>query len=439
MAKVPYGINGPFIGRIGNTIGYMLNGINVIRTIGSFHGQYTPKQLANHQRMSLISNLSTTIQEFLKFGFQSVAAPMKQGHTNYSISVNKEKAVKGVYPAQETDFTKLIVAQGTVAPPKNPEVKVAGNQLEYSWEADLQADVAEKSDQVMLLAYFPESRKAIVMASGARRTAEKEILEIPESDQDRMVETYIAFVSDDRTNASNSVYLGQLVIPGVVEILQESRLQAEPQEFEFSMLPPNIQADSDGTMVILSKADHPEHSAENLYHFASQYNVQTERMRVLSPLLSLFKDQINMGFEHGDRGTTPFNKAVSRNINQVTGDERIYSIYYPALVFSAGKRESAWAAKLALLGKNEVTVKWEVPKTAKMSLIGDDEACLIFYNSTQQSTCANCKPSKRRELEANVRLSGTKAGDLIYAYIFFVSHDKKSVSNTDYIGCLKMM
>ena len=436
MAKVPYGINGPFIGRVGNTVGYILNGINVIRAIGAFHGEYTPKQLANHQRMGLISSLSTIIQEFLKFGFSSVAAPTKQGHTNHSISINKEKAVKGVYPNQETDFSKLIVAQGTVAVPKNPVVKVTNSSLEYSWEADLQAEGAENSDQIMLLAYFPESEKAVILGSGSRRTVEKEILEIPGSDKDRQVETYIAFVSDDRTNASNSVYLGQLIIPATVELKQEKPRKAEKKTS------PNLDLPSKNAegLAPVTKSYITTDGYSELYHFGSKYTEQTEKMRIVSPLLSLFKHQINVGFEHGDKRTTPFNKAVSRNINgAIGGGDRVYNIYFPALVFSAGKRESAWATKLQLRSETEVTVQWEVPKTAKMSVIGDDEPCFIFYNSTKDIACTTYQSSKRKDLEANIELSGVKSGDIIYAFMFFVAHDKKSVSNTDYLGVIEII
>ncbi|MCX2485501.1 DUF6266 family protein [Pedobacter sp. MR2016-24] len=435
MAKVPYGINGPFIGRVGNTIGYILNGINVIRSIGAFHGEYTPKQLANYQRMGLISSLSTVIQEFLKFGFAAVAAPTKQGHTNHSISINKEKAVKGVYPNQETDFSKLIVAQGTVAIPKNPMVKVLNNKLEYRWEADLQTEGAESSDQVMLLAYFPESQKAIVMASGSRRTMEKEILEIPGSNKDRKVETYMAFVSDDRKNASNSVYLGQLIIPATAETAQKK--PAEAVKTKDHRL--KLTAETEDAIDLIPKPYKDKDGYSDLYHFGSKYTEQTEKMRIVSPLLSLFKDQINKGFEHGDRRTTPFNKAVSRNINgAIGGGDRVYNIYFPALVFSAGKRETAWATKLTLHSENEVRVKWEVPKTAKMSLIGDDEPHFIFYNRTRDIQCATYQTSKRRDLEASIELSGARKGDIIYAYMFFVAHDKKSVSNTDYLGCIEV-
>jgi len=434
MAKVPYGITGPFIGRLGNTIGYMLNGVNIIRSIGDVHGEKTPLQLANHQRMSLISSLSTAIQEFLKFGFQSVAAPGKQGPTNHSISINKEVAVKGVYPNQETDFTKLIVAQGPIPGPKDPMVKVVDNQLEFHWKADLKSGGADKSDQVMLLAYFPQSKKSIILPSGARRTAEKEILEIPAFDQDTVIETYIAFVADDRMNASNSVYLGQVIIKSAIDI-KEKELTLPLKETENQLT--RLELLEAGEIPLL-KPEKFDQGYSDLFHFGSGYQPQTERMRILSPLLAKFSDMIDVGFAGGDRRTTPRNKAISRNINSAIGGNDIYNLYYPALIFSKGKREPAWATKLSLSAEKELNVKWDVPKTAKMTLIGDDEVHFVIYNSTQNLRTGNYSDVRREDLSAQISVSADP-DDILYCWMFFLSPDRKSASNSDYLGCIEML
>jgi len=434
MAKVPYGITGPFIGRLGNTIGYMLNGVNIIRSIGDVHGEKTPLQLANHQRMSLISSLSTAIQEFLKFGFQSVAAPGKQGPTNHSISINKEVAVKGVYPNQETDFTKLIVAQGPIPGPKDPMVKVVDNQLEFQWKADLKAGGADKYDQVMLLAYFPQSKKSIILPSGARRTAEKEILEIPAFDQDTVIETYIAFVADDRMNASNSVYLGQVIIKSAIDI-KEKELTLSLKETENHLT--RLELLEAGEIPLL-KPEKFDQGYSDLFHFGSGYQPQTERMRILSPLLAKFSDMIDVGFAGGDRRTTPRNKAISRNINSAIGGNDVYNLYYPALIFSKGKREPAWATKLSLSAEKELNVKWDVPKTVKMTLIGDDEVHFVIYNSTQNLRTGNYSDVRREDLSAQISVSADP-GDILYCWMFFLSPDRKSASNSDYLGCIEML
>ena len=444
MAKLPNGINGPFIGKSGNIVGYMLNGINVIRTIGKNMGERTSGQKANEQRMSLISSLSTKIQDFLRFGFQSVADPGKQGPVNYCNSINKEVAVKGKYPNQKTNFKKLVVAQGSIPPPFKPAVKVIENGIEFSWKADLEEEGADKTDQIMLLAYLPKSKKAIIMASGARRTAEKEILGLPEFNKETAVQLYMAYVSDDRLNASNSIYMGKIIIEPAGQQQEDSPLPQQEavlpdiQEENPAELPEAnvVEIKKEKTYKLAPQKYDQGHS--ELIHFGSLIHPYTERMRIISPLLSFYTAEINIGFQYGSRRTTPMNKAIKRNITNAIDGDQVYNLYYPALVFSTGKREPAWATKLSLADGNEIKVKWDVPKTAKMSLIGNDEPIFILYNSTQKRKCDGYSIAKRKDLSATMTAKG-KPGDIIYCWMFFVSPDQKTVSDTDYLGCVEIV
>ena len=465
MAKLPHGINGPFIGKSGNLVGYMLNGVNVIREIGQYHGERTDYQKANQQRFGLISSLSTKIQEFLRFGFQSVAEPGKQGPKNYSVSINKEVAVKGKYPKQKTDFKKLVVAQGTIPAPAKAAVKVVENGLEFTWKANLQEEGADKTDQIMLLAYLPKSKRAIIMSSGARRTAEKEILELPEFNKETSIHTYMAYVSDDRLNASNSVYMGKIIIQpaleqqedqpveiieDVLEVAKENPLETNEaffQDTEEEKRSEELQqtageatdneALEEEKTFTLAPEKYDQGFSE-LIHFGSGRQPYTERMQIISPLLSRYKDEINLGFQHGDRNTTPMNKAVKRNITDAIDGDGVYNLYYPALVFSSGKREPAWATKLSLASGNELTIRWDVPKTAKMSVIGNDDAIFILYNSTKKRKCDGYSFAKRKDLSETMTMKGDP-GDIIYCWMFFVSPDKKIVSDTDYLGCVEIV
>lgn len=71
----------------------------------------------------------------------------------------------------------------------------------------------------MMLAYLPDSKRAFYLDSGARRSAGVDVLEgkfnlvARGSDKkDHFVETYMAFISNDRTQISDSVYMGQIVL-----------------------------------------------------------------------------------------------------------------------------------------------------------------------------------------------------------------------------------
>lgn len=407
MAKIYNGITGPFIGRVGNIVGYMLNGVNVMKQIPQYNAPKTPKQLANQQRMALVSTFATAIEDFLRFSFRSVATPDKLGPRNYAISVNKEKAVKGCYPDQQTDFEKMVVAAGHIPSPKNARLNRTENRLEFSWDADLETEGAGKRDQVMLLAYFPQTRKSVFITSGAYRTVGKEILQLPAFEEETVVETYMAFVADDRNDASPSVYLGKI-------ILNESTAEQQASE----VIQETAAAD-----------------AYDLQNFINGQYLQSDKMAVISSFLSQFRKEIKVGYHSGNTLYSPFNRAVSHNIKTALyGTFDACKIDYPKLVFSKGKRESAWATRITAAPEKKITISWEVPETANMKLLGEDDVYLMLYNANQNTAIENTVSLKRKDLSATLQFQQVNPGDMIYAWIFFASPDGRSTSNSNYLG-----
>ncbi|MNE91713.1 hypothetical protein D3C80_1893580 [compost metagenome] len=71
----------------------------------------------------------------------------------------------------------------------------------------------------MLLAYLPANNTAEYLLSGARRNEGSEELKVSlvpktnnNANKDEYIETYIAFISDDRKRISDSVYVGRVSI-----------------------------------------------------------------------------------------------------------------------------------------------------------------------------------------------------------------------------------
>lgn len=69
----------------------------------------------------------------------------------------------------------------------------------------------------MMLAYLPANNTTWFVLSGARRNAGTDTLLVHlekgdrgQSKKDDVIETYIAFISDDRLSISDSVYAGQI-------------------------------------------------------------------------------------------------------------------------------------------------------------------------------------------------------------------------------------
>ncbi|WP_442588442.1 DUF6266 family protein [Pedobacter sp. AW31-3R] len=211
MATLPDGFNGKARGRIRNLVYYTNKwGTLVVRTIGIKNGS-KGEEFANQDATALITKVLKPVQPIIKVGFQHPPAGKHWHYYNYASSYNKKNAIKGRYPNQEIDFEKLKFSIGDMPAPLNAQVVLNKNKLEFTWDADLESEGTLSRDQVMLVAYFPETMTASILLSGARRSEEKEVMTLPRFRKRRVIEVYIAFISDDRETVSDSVHIGQLV------------------------------------------------------------------------------------------------------------------------------------------------------------------------------------------------------------------------------------
>jgi len=215
MAKLPKGINGPIIGKIGNKVAYMLNDDNIIRTIGD-PGPKNDLQKGVNNIMGLISPLLVNVQNYVELGFKNTKKEKKMSSYSYALKVNLKNGVKGIYPKQKIDYKNLSFSEGDIAVPKKPKVTLNGDTLEFTWNADLENIAADSSDQVMLVAYFPQEKKAITLISGERRTTEFQQLKLTSFTKKMKIETYMSFVNVDRSDVSNSVHVGCIIWDQIV-------------------------------------------------------------------------------------------------------------------------------------------------------------------------------------------------------------------------------
>lgn len=210
MAKLPNGINGPFIGRIGNLVFYILNGENICREIGEC-GPHNNNQKGNSAKMSLISPFIATVQSFIEIGFRATKKTKAQSSYAYALSVNMKAAVTGTYPKQKIAFAKAKFSEGEIAVPKTPTAVQNENILELRWKADLEGLNADQHDQIMAMVYFPGEVRCISLTSGAKRTEEFQSLQIPAFTKKTEMFIHMAFINEDRTDVSNSVFVKKLI------------------------------------------------------------------------------------------------------------------------------------------------------------------------------------------------------------------------------------
>jgi hypothetical protein len=215
MARIKQGILGPIIGSIANITGYLRLGVPVIKkkTDPAEISKYrTPRQKNVTTKFQLAMHFIKPVTPFINIGFSLNRAP---GQTAHNVAVSKilSQGIKGELPELKLDFPNIIVTHGELPAAINPKVGiVTKTELRFTWEYDPAESWEHRRDQVMLLAYSPETKTAFYLTSGARRNAGEDFLEIYTEVENQSFETYLSFISDDRQVIADSSYTGKIVI-----------------------------------------------------------------------------------------------------------------------------------------------------------------------------------------------------------------------------------
>ncbi|WP_316821989.1 DUF6266 family protein [Pedobacter gandavensis] len=210
MGNLQNGLFGGFVGRVGNLVGYMLNGKNVIRTIGHTGKPLSPARKINCDRMKIINGFLQPIIPFLKLGFKLKVHGTDRNYYNEAVSYNKKHAVAGEYPNATMDYSKAKISMGSLLKAENPQIQVLDTEIEFSWDVPAELSWRNRTDRAMVLLCFPGHSDARYCLSGAQRQEGKHRIPIPLYLLNERIEAYISFINDDGSEISDSVYAGSI-------------------------------------------------------------------------------------------------------------------------------------------------------------------------------------------------------------------------------------
>lgn len=219
MGSLKNGLFGGFHGRVGNLVGYVLNGKSIIRTIGKSSKPLSPARKINCDRMRVVNKFLRPLTSFIKLGFQLKVAGTDRNYYNEAVSYNKKHAVIGEYPHAQLDYSKAMLSMGSLLTAEKPLIKAVGDEVEFSWAFSKELSRENQNDRAMLLVYFPDSDQAKYILSAARRSEGKDTLYIGSRFADQRMEAYISFIKDDGSEISDSVYVGSI---GEKEVFTET-------------------------------------------------------------------------------------------------------------------------------------------------------------------------------------------------------------------------
>ena len=111
MGKLLRGINGPFSGKVGPVVGYMLGNQAVMRSLPVRSKRpLTPKQIHQRKKFALMNDFLGQLQSLLNLTFANVAVNMTG--SNKAFSYNVMNAIRGFYPDISIDYKMVLLGRG---------------------------------------------------------------------------------------------------------------------------------------------------------------------------------------------------------------------------------------------------------------------------------------------------------------------------------------
>lgn len=213
MGIINHGPHGPFRGRIGNTVYYLLKNKNVSRGIGINTKPPTDLQLRTRLVTKLCSKFLCAVKGFIGTGFSVEAALMDDNAYNQAVKHNKKQIFEGNYPDVKIAYERVMLSKGLLKPAVSWRVTEFPMGLQFTWHTEPKMSWAEAHEQAMMLAYFPDQDRTEYVLFGNDRVTGNAVLELPPSLQGKYMETYLSFIAADRKQIANSVYTGSFNKP----------------------------------------------------------------------------------------------------------------------------------------------------------------------------------------------------------------------------------
>lgn len=212
MARVIGGVNGTVSGKVGNVIYYSSNGGNYMRSLPNKKRNIPPtsKQIMQRARFSTVQQWLKPIIPLVRTGFRDYA-PRQTGH-NSAMSYNLQHAMITDGDGFEVNPEAFSFSIGLLPGVEQTNMVQDGDKVHFHWQMSGNIPSDNQLDRTMLLLYRPGSETSNFLIYGNERWQLTDSLSIKEFKTGDICHGYIAFISTETQQVSNSVYLGVLEV-----------------------------------------------------------------------------------------------------------------------------------------------------------------------------------------------------------------------------------
>ncbi len=211
MAAYFQGILGQFSGKVGTVIGTTWRGKNIMRSISTRrNNKVTQAQLDQQEKFKLIIGFAKTMKKLLETTFKAYAIGMTGA--NAAGSYNLKNAISGAASPFNISYPNVLVSRGDLPSAKTAtSTAIAGNNVQFSWTSNDGIGMTKDNDKAILVVYCPALNHTVYLLGGDNRSQLTQTLNVTEFSGET-VETWVAFITNNGSITSNSMYAGSVNI-----------------------------------------------------------------------------------------------------------------------------------------------------------------------------------------------------------------------------------
>lgn len=210
MKLTPKDLPIQFSGKLGNMVGSTWKGIFYVRRApGKRTVPPTQAQLQQQAKFATVKKFLTSMKALVKIGFNNSAIRMTA--FNSALSYNLKNALDGIYPTFSINYSKGLLCHGDLPNALAPIATAAKDSIIFKWTDNSGTGDARPTDQAILVLYCEVHNTAAYTTSGGLRSTGAGTLDAQHF-KGLSVQTWLAFISEDGNNISDSIFTGELVI-----------------------------------------------------------------------------------------------------------------------------------------------------------------------------------------------------------------------------------
>ena len=208
---MPYGLLGPFVGKLGGVV--FCNGQNgpYVRAMPKKRkDKPTPAQKLQRLKMTAVTQFLSPMRDLLEITF--VWKGGKKTPWGKASSYNMQNALYSSGSKQKIRYSNALISQGSLPQADSAGAAVtAPDTITFQWVNNSWLGIAKNSDRAITVVYCELLKKSVFITDGAYRNMGIAVLQVP-AFHGQVVQTWLAFISDNGRDVSTSTYTGELTL-----------------------------------------------------------------------------------------------------------------------------------------------------------------------------------------------------------------------------------